>query len=300
MADNPVFTISRTVNAPRDLVFRAHTEEQQLRQWWGPKGLKMIECKIDLRPGGMFLYGMKQPDGGMMWGRWIFREISPPDRLVYVVSFSDPNGEQTRHPMAPDWPMEMLNTTTFTEQGGKTTISLTFEPLNASAKEREVFAANFDSMNQGFGGTYDQFDAYLAQICKPQTVIPYLTIRGAAKAIEWYAKVFGATEQMRLPAEDGKRLMHAALALNGGTVFMSDEFVEYDGGSAPKEGQIPPIAIALNFEAPGDVDATFKRAVAEGASGITEPRDEFWGARFAVVGDPFGHRWLLNAALTKG
>jgi len=93
--------------------------------------------------------------------------------------------------------------------------------------------------------------------------------------------------------------MHAAIAINGGSVFLSDEFVEYDGGSAPREGQIPPIAVALNFQSPAEVDAIFKKAVEGGAQGITEPRDEFWGARFAVVADPFGHRWLLNAALPK-
>lgn len=138
-----------------------------------------------------------------------------------------------------------------------------------------------------------------AGVCTPPPVIPYLTIRGAANAIDWYKKVFDAVEQTRLPAEDGNRLMHAAIAINGGPVFLSDEFVEYDGGSAPKEGQIPPIAVALNFESPAEVDAIFKKAVGGGAQGVTEPRDEFWGARFAVVADPFGHRWLLNAALPK-
>ena len=80
---------------------------------------------------------------------------------------------------------------------------------------------------------------------------------------------------------------------------MSDEFVEYDGGSAPKDGQIPPIAVALNFESPTEVDAPFKKAGGAGAQAITAPRDECWGAPFAVVADPFGHRWLLNAALPK-
>lgn len=137
-----------------------------------------------------------------------------------------------------------------------------------------------------------------AGACAPPPVIPYLTIRGAANAIDWYKKVFDAVEQMRLPAEDGNRLMHAAIAINGGSVFLSDEFVEYDGGSAPREGQIPPVATALNFQSPAEVEAILK-AVEAGAQGVTEPRDEFWGARFAVVADPFGHRWLLNAALPK-
>jgi PhnB protein len=144
----------------------------------------------------------------------------------------------------------------------------------------------------------NQTDSAIEQ-CAPPPVIPYLTIRGAANAIDWYKKALGAVEQMRLPADDGKRLMHAAISINGGSVFMSDEFVEYDGGSAPKDGQIPPVAIALNFNSPAEVDSTFKRAVEAGATAVTEPRDEFWGARFAVFGDPFGHRWLLNAALEK-
>lgn len=296
---NAVFRISRTVNAPRDLVFRANTELAHLKHWWGPKGLTMKHCSLDLRPGGMFLYGMAAPDGSMMWGRWVFREILPPDRVSYVVSFSSEQGGITRHPMAPSWPAEMLGTIVFSETEGKTVMDVTTEPLNASAEERATFEAGFESMKQGFGGTYDQLDQYLAELCKPAAVIPYLTVRGASEAIGWYGKVFGAVEQMRLPAQDGKRLMHAAISINGGSVFLSDEFIEYDGGSAPKEGQIPPVAIALNFGSPQDVDGTFKRALDAGAAGVIEPRDEFWGARFAVFRDPFGHRWLLNAALQK-
>lgn len=135
--------------------------------------------------------------------------------------------------------------------------------------------------------------------CAMPPVVPYLTVKGASAAIDWYGKALGAKEQVRLPADDGKRLMHAAIEVNGGTVFLSDEFVEYDGGSAPKDGQTPPVAIALNLASPAAVDATFKRAVDAGGTGITEPRDEFWGARFAVVADPFGHRWLLNAPLPQ-
>jgi len=252
MAAN-LFSITRTIAAPRDLVFRAHIEIEHLKHWWGPKGLTMMKCTVDLRPGGLFHYGMKAPDGSMMWGRWVFREISTPEKLSYVVSFSDENGGITRHPMAPNWPAEMLSTAIFTEKDGKTTIVLTVEPLNTSDAERKIFEDGFDSMKQGFGGTYDQLDAYLTTICKPQPVIPYLTVKGA----------------------------------------------EYSESSAPQAGQVPPVAVALNFCSPADVDATFKSALAAGGKGITEPRDEFWGARFAVVADPFGHRWLLNAALPK-
>ena len=86
------FVISRTFDAPRELVWKAFTEREHLMQWFGPKGFKMLAGTVDLRPGGTFHYGMQAPDGKTMWGKWIFREIVPPERLVTVVSFSDEQG----------------------------------------------------------------------------------------------------------------------------------------------------------------------------------------------------------------
>jgi PhnB protein len=131
-----------------------------------------------------------------------------------------------------------------------------------------------------------------------QSIIPYLTVKDAAGAIAFYQKAFGAAETFRMPADDGKRLMHAALAIRGGTLFLSDEFPEH-GGAAPKEGQHVPVAIALALSTPADVDATFKQAVSAGATGTMEPDDMFWGDRFAMLKDPYGHRWMLNAPLAK-
>ena len=107
------FVISRMFDAPRDLVWKAYTEADRLKKWWGPKGFTMLQCEIDLRPGGIFHYGMRAPDGSVMWGKWIFREIVVPKRLVVIVAFSDEAGGVTRHPFAPDWPLETLGTTTF-------------------------------------------------------------------------------------------------------------------------------------------------------------------------------------------
>jgi PhnB protein len=131
-----------------------------------------------------------------------------------------------------------------------------------------------------------------------QSVTPYLTVKGAAEAIDFYQKAFGATENMRMPAQDGKRLLHADLAINGGQLFLSDEFSEDGGPSAPTNGQ-PSVAVALAFQKPAEVDATFKQAVAAGATSVMEPADQFWGARFAMLTDPFGHRWMLNAPLAQ-
>jgi len=156
------FVISREFDAPRDLVFKAWTEPERLAQWWGPKGFTMESCKVDLRPGGTFLYGMRGPDGLEVWGKFVYREITPPERMVFINSFSDEDGGMTRHPLAPTWPLEMRNTLTLTERDGKTTVTLCVAAHAATAEERATFKAGRKSMEGGFGGTFDQLEAYLA------------------------------------------------------------------------------------------------------------------------------------------
>lgn len=129
-------------------------------------------------------------------------------------------------------------------------------------------------------------------------ITPYLTIKGAKEAIEFYTKAFGATENSRLPAEDGKRLMHADISIYGGRVLMSDEFPEYDmKDRAPITEHSSPVAVALHFKTPAELDAAFKRAADAGAKTVTEPADMFWGGRFAALTDPFNHRWIMHAPL---
>jgi uncharacterized protein YndB with AHSA1/START domain len=164
MGDGVVFSLSRLFDAPRDLVWKVYTEAEHLEKWWGPKGMTMKRATVDLRPGGLFHYGMATPDGHEMWGKFIYRDIAPPSRLVFVVSFSDPEGGTTRHPMAPEWPLEMLNVVTFEERDGRTIIEMKSTPIHATEAERAVFAKGFPSMQQGYKGTLDQLDAYLAQL----------------------------------------------------------------------------------------------------------------------------------------
>ena len=158
------FVIERLFDAPRDLVWKVFTQRDHLMNWWGPKGFKMIAGKLDLNPGGIFLYGMEAPDGSEMWGKWVFREVVKPERLVFISSFSDKDAGLTRHPMAPTWPVEMLATATFTDRGGKTLLVNRVVALNASEEERATFEGNFASMTQGYGGTWDQLAAYLATL----------------------------------------------------------------------------------------------------------------------------------------
>ena len=132
-----------------------------------------------------------------------------------------------------------------------------------------------------------------------QPIVPHLTVRDAAAAIAFYHKAFSAIEESRMPAKDGKRLLHAVLTVNGASIFLADEFPEHGGVAAPKPGETTAAAVALQLGAPGQVDATFSKAVEAGAKGTMPPADMFWGARFAMLQDPFGHRWMLNAPLPK-
>lgn len=161
---NPEFVISRVFDAPRELVWKAHTECQHLQHWWGSKGFKMTSCKLDFRPGGTFLYCLSSPAGQQMWGKFVYREIVALEKLVFINSFSDAAAGITRHPMSATWPLEMLNTSTFSEQDGRTTLTIRSTPHNASEEERQTFEAGMSGMEQGFGGTFAQLDEYLKSL----------------------------------------------------------------------------------------------------------------------------------------
>ena len=105
-------------------MWKAWTDAKQLKKWWGPKGFDVVSTKIDLKPGGIFHYHLKSPDGQDMWGKFIYREVVPQRRLVFIVCFSDEMGGVTRHPMSPDWPLTTLSTVTFAEANGNTTITV--------------------------------------------------------------------------------------------------------------------------------------------------------------------------------
>lgn len=155
------FVIRRTFDAPRELVFRVWTDCRHLGRWWGPKGVTIEHCTNELRRGGLFHYSMRTPDGTLMWGRWLYREIAPPGRLVFVNSFSDEAGRVTRPPFDDDWPLEMVATITFDEQDGRTTVTIETVPIGSSDAQSAVFANSHDSMQGGWSGTLDQLGDYL-------------------------------------------------------------------------------------------------------------------------------------------
>jgi len=159
---NAELVITRTFHAPRELVFKVWTQAEHLSHWWGPKGFELNVARLDLRPGGVFHYSMKSADGFEMWGKFVYEEITAPEKIVFVNSFADPEGNTIRSPFSDIWPLEVRNTLTLTESEGTTTLTLRGGPLRASEEERRAFVEGFESMKQGFGGTFDQLEAYLA------------------------------------------------------------------------------------------------------------------------------------------
>ncbi|HTT97894.1 MAG TPA: SRPBCC domain-containing protein [Rhizomicrobium sp.] len=158
---DPVFNISRTYDAPLSLVWDMYAKKEHLTKWWGPKGFEWVGGTLDFRPGGIFHYGMKSPTGDVMWGKFVYSEIVPLKKLVFTTSFSDENGGTTRAPFAANFPLEVLNTIEFSESAGKTTLSMTGTPFDASDADKAFFESMFPSMQQGFKGTLDQLEAYL-------------------------------------------------------------------------------------------------------------------------------------------
>jgi uncharacterized protein YndB with AHSA1/START domain len=162
-----VFRISRTVDAPLDRVWQAYTDQDALQAWFGPQGFSMPHIRYDFRPGGEFHYCLRTPTGFEMWGKWLFVEIDAPRKLSMVVSFSDASGGLTRHPMSAAWPLKTLSTTTFEDLAGKTQVSITWAPYESDADEIAAFRAGHASMAQGCNGTFQQLEAYLAQMPRP-------------------------------------------------------------------------------------------------------------------------------------
>jgi len=121
-----------------------------------------------------------------------------------------------------------------------------------------------------------------------RTATPYLIIRDAAKAIEFYKKAFGAKEMARMPMPDGK-IAHAEIKIGDSMVMLSDENLDW-GTKSPQTLDGSPVGIFIYVP---DVDATFKQAIASGATELMPVDDQFWGDRYGKVRDPFGHQWNI-------
>ena len=121
---------------------------------------------------------------------------------------------------------------------------------------------------------------------------PHLVVDDAAAAIDFYVKAFGATELGRVPHPDG-RLVHAALSLNGSTVMLNDDFPDYNDGKSSTPKALGGTSVTIHLQVP-DVETAFQRALDAGAVVVAPLEDQFWGDRYGMVRDPFGHQWSLG------
>lgn len=121
---------------------------------------------------------------------------------------------------------------------------------------------------------------------------PHLVVDDAPAAIDFYVKAFGAVEMGRIPGPDG-RLIHAAVEINGATVMLNDDFPEMSDGKSMTPTALggSPVTIHLTVT---NVDEKFQRAVDAGATVVMPLDDQFWGDRYGMVRDPFGHQWSLG------
>lgn len=227
------FTLQRTFNAPLARVWRAWTDLSQFEQWFGPKGVTCVAVARDFRPGGVFHYRMRSPDGQENWGRCAYREIVPQEKLVWVNSFSNPDGEVVPPPFPEPWPAEMLTTVTFAAVGDQTTVAVEWIPLHASEAETRTFDNARPGMAGGWSGTFEQLEDFLARtprVSTGQKITPFLWFDGQAEAAaRFYASIFPDSEITNVsPMIVNFRLAGLEfMALNGGPHFKFTEAVSF-------------------------------------------------------------------------
>ena len=149
--------ITRVFDAPRELVWKAWTDPEHFKRWWGPKDFTAPVCKNDLRVGGKYLWCMRSSEGKDFYTTGVFREIVPPERLVYTDSFADEKGNvvsATEYGLGEEFPAETLVTVTLVERDGKTTMTVRHAGLPAGKMKDmtgDGWNESFDKLAASFG-----------------------------------------------------------------------------------------------------------------------------------------------------
>jgi uncharacterized protein YndB with AHSA1/START domain len=144
--DQRELVISRVIDAPRPLVFKAWTQPEHIARWWGPQGFTTIHCEMDIRVGGAYRVAMRSPEGTERWKRGVYREIVEPERIVFTFTWENPDNTVPHH--------ELLTTVTFDEVGSKTRLTLRQGPF--------IDARHSDSHGVGWHSTFERLAEYLA------------------------------------------------------------------------------------------------------------------------------------------
>lgn len=155
--------ITRTLKAPRALVWAAFTQREHLAHWWGPAGMALEIKHFDLQPGGTMLYAMTPPGQAPFFAKWHIRRVEAPSTLEVLISFTDAEGRTVPNPWDAMWPLRMCARFTLEDLGAETRLTLVNAPFGGTAEAWTTFLAGHGDMQQGFGGTFDQLEAFLAR-----------------------------------------------------------------------------------------------------------------------------------------
>ncbi|MEQ9729757.1 MAG: SRPBCC domain-containing protein [Candidatus Methanoperedens sp.] len=170
----PELVITRIFDAPRELVWKAWTDPERVKRWWGPKGFTAPFCKIDFRVGGSYLFCMRSPEGQDFWSTGVYREIVPLEKIVSTDSFVDEKGNvvpSSHYGMSGEWQLELLVTVTFEEHEGNT--KLTLRHIGIPAGENRKLA------EQGWNESFDKLAESLRQSKRKITrIFPFTVISG--------------------------------------------------------------------------------------------------------------------------
>lgn len=156
-----LFTITHHCTAPIDHVWRAWTDPALFVRWFGPQGADTHVLHFDLRPGGYALSRMNGPDGHM-YARLGYREIYPPNRLVWDQSFADERGNPVPAPFFEHWPLLLRTEVTLASIVNGTELTLTWRPIDATDAQEQQFIQNMDSMTMGFTDSFRRLDHTLS------------------------------------------------------------------------------------------------------------------------------------------
>jgi predicted enzyme related to lactoylglutathione lyase/uncharacterized protein YndB with AHSA1/START domain len=288
---NPsVFSMSETFPIAANRMFDLWTSPEHLKNWFGPAGAEIVRHTLDLRPGGSYHFCLKTPDGNEMWGKWAFREITAPTRLVWIHSFSDEAGGLTKHPMSETWPLEMVSTVTFLESGAATTVALRWEAHNASAIEQQTFDNSHESMRQGWGGTFSRLRDYVAKLANRRQLmnpvvhfeLPYDDRARMAKFYEsasgWQTRMLGAdmgNYVLATTTETGETGPNNPGAINGG----------FYPKKADWPAQYPSVVIAVD-----DIGESMRQVLAAGGRVLGEAMEIPTVGRYVSFIDTEGNR----------
>lgn len=159
------FVINRSFDVDLETMYEMWSNPKHFSKWLPPTGMQMEFIKADIKPGGSTFYMMFNDSGMKMYGKTHYKEMTKPNRLVYTQEFSDADGNMSRHPMAPTWPATMLTVVTLTEEGPhQTRVTIEWEPFgNATREEIETFLAARAGMTQGWTGSFDKLEDYIAK-----------------------------------------------------------------------------------------------------------------------------------------